>query len=412
VSIPKRQLQMAAVSGAVVAVSVLACSSVINSNYQTGQQVVIAPMVRTACMGTAPSPDTSDHAITADHATVLRTNGYCQYLIPEYHDEQRLSDGGNDYGPLAKVYAFPEAAALNAHTDFDTRFINVAILTVGPGSGPLPGPYNALHLNTGANCVWLQHLHFGSGKAAWWGAVSRPDNAGVCGNTTAQLITAIAEQPNTDPTWYPPVSRFEESHGRVPNIGVKCGNAWCIIGPGVNGQLKQPSFTGAGPIPTTPQWQVKGWFDDQTVGAPGTPSNFGIKPTVGLSVVPKSDLASKNYAAFAAGWVEVATVLVPQGISLPDKYKDINPGYGFVLGENTISITARMENGEVVWRARVRNSRFPAGREHEYSHPVKWTDHSGVTTFVPATARWRWNDADEEMWIRCDIGCCRVTSLL
>ena len=410
-SIPNRQLQTVAASAAVAAMSVLACKPPIVADYNVAQPVMLASMGRAPCAGTAPPPDTSDHFISSDHVTVLRRNGYCRYLIPEYHDEQRLSDGGTDYGPVAKVYAFPEAGAFNAHTNFDTKFVNVGILTI-TGTAPLPGPYNALHLNIGANCLWLQHLHFGNGQVRWWGAVSPPNNVGECGNTNGQLITAVEEQPSTDPSWYPPVTRFEEGHGRVPYVGVKCGNAWCIIGPGTNSALRPPSFTGGGSIPTSPQWAVKGWFDDQTVGEPGTPSNFGIKPTVPLSVVPKSDLASKDYASFAAGWVDVATVLVPQGVSLPDKYKDVDPGYGFVLGENTISIRIRMENGQPVWRARVRNSRFPAGSEHEYPHLVKWTDHSGATNFVPATARWRWNDEDEELWVRCDIGCCRVTSLL
>jgi hypothetical protein len=27
---------------------------------------------------------------------------------------------------------------------------------------------------------------------------------------------------------------------------------------------------------------------------------------------------------------------------------------------------------------------------------------------VPAAARWKWSDTDEQIWVRCDVGCCMV----
>jgi hypothetical protein len=365
--------------------------------------------IQRQCLSSTSSPTSapsdSMHDVSKERADILLKNGYCDYRVYEYHDEQRLSNGGTDYGPIAKVYAFTAAASIDDRTVFNS-WVNVAIITVDAGT--VPGPYNALHLQTGMNCMFLKYPATGGG--GWSGMITPVDASGMCSNTSGAQIPVQFQKPDPDPSHYPHVARFVEGVGRVPFIGVKCADAWCIVGPGSQAMLKAPSFNGLSGVGTSPQWNISGWFDDQTVGNLAAAGNFGILPSVPLSVVPKEDLGLKDVTAFTNDWVDVATIIVPPTLVLPAKYAGMNPGYGLLPGTNTLSIHRQLESGAMVWRARMSN---PArAGYYQLPHQVTWTDHSTETSVVPATARWRWNDLDEEVWVRCDIGCCRVTSLM
>jgi hypothetical protein len=70
---------------------------------------------------------------------------------------------------------------------------------------------------------------------------------------------------------------------------------------------------------------------------------------------------------------------------------------------DTIRRGARVDT---VWSARITHE---SGRVSAI-HGVHRTDHSKWLTSVPATARWRWLDTDEDVWVGCDIGCCLISS--
>ena len=363
----------------------------------------------TGCPATPMLPDSLHGSILdSTRRAFLVRNGYCTYFIPEFHDEQRLTDNASGYGPIAYSYAHPVSGSLTTHAGYDKRWVNVASVWVT--SSPLFPAYNGLHLQNGANCVYLWHNHPGSGESGqpqWRGRIVPPNPANnLCDGGTGGVVPVAFEQPSTSPADYPPVTRWMEGQSRHPFLGVRCGDMWCIIGPG--GAALASSHMGSGGWTYSPQSIIRGWHDDQTLGVPTAPgaSPFGILATgPKISIIPHEALGTRTVGSFLTGaWIPVATVIVPIGVTLPPKYGSI-PGYGLTTGPNLFEIRATGSYPHQ-WRVRLTNAAYPTG--HEFARPVKWQDHSAFTTFVPATARWRWFDTDEEMWTRCGIGCCMI----
>lgn len=364
----------------------------------------------TPCTGAVTMTDSS-HQIRPDTRAFLLANGYCNFFIPEYHDEQRLTDGDDDYGPIAYAFAYQTAGAYPSHTNFDNGWINAAVIDIHDGN--LYPPYHALKLRRGLNCLFLTHVH--DGQSDRWRAAMAPPVNGSCSSVDrADLLPMVAEQPSQDPNDYPIAARFEEGPGRKPYIGVKCANYWCIVGTANGSGLIPPAFAGLPGQGTSSRWRIKGWFDDQTLGAPAAEGHFGIQPRLKLAIVPVDNLGTLTIADFANTgspdpWVHVATVIVPPHLALPPKYgmRGLG-GYGMAAGVNRLYLRAVPTGpNSYDWFARVHNPANPAG---EYIYPTKVVrvDHSSTGIPVPPTARWRWVDSDEEVWVRCDAGCCRI----
>jgi len=333
---------------------------------------------------------------------MLLANGYCTFFIPESHDEQRLTDGGSDYGPVAYSFAAPWLRNINDHFAFDTGYVNVAIIDVA-GTDLFP-PYHALGLEPGQNCLYLFHDHPGDGQPKWKAIMAKP-NLGICNGGKGHPLPADFEQPSITATDYPAVTRWVQTATMIPQIGVRCGNMWCNVGPGAPSNAPFATLPTAG---TSARWKVRGWFDDQNVGVPTAPgaSRFGILPGERLSIVPDDLLETRDTVAFKAAWVVVARILVPPSTNLPPKYSS-SPGFALDTGMNVLSMRAFHSPGTAMfWKAMIVNGKFPMG--HMYVRDVMWTDHSPWTNWVPATARFRWRDSDEEIWVRCDLGCCMI----
>lgn len=352
--------------------------------------------------------DTMTHRLDVDVRTRLIANGYCNYFIPEYHDEQRLSNGGSDYGPITYSYAYQVAGAHQDHTPFDNAWVNVAIIEVGAGT--LYSTYRALKLETGPNCLFLKHEHEPGGKERWRAVIAPPENGIHCASVNeASRVPMVAEPPVAVGT-IPPVTRFEEGVGRAPRVGVKCGNQWCIVGVADGNGVLPPAFAGLPGAGTSSRWTVRGWFDDQTLGVTGSGGNFGIRPRVKYAIVPDDNLGNQTVQTFIDAttnnsWVPVARILIPEGAQIPAKYAGQNPGYALRPKMNTLWIRATVSGADTIWTAKVS---YETGGEYIYPRPVRWRDHRSYGIPVPATARWRWDDRDEEIWVRCDVGCCMI----
>ena len=120
-------------------------------------------------------------------------NGYYGWCIPEYDDDQRLSDGslpGKDYGPVAHVLAAPWLDTLQ----FNTMYRQVAILALEAEATPSPGTYAQLGLGQ-FDCIYLRHptaAHTG------FDALIVPPTSGKCAvapASSAFTLGVSVEQP-------------------------------------------------------------------------------------------------------------------------------------------------------------------------------------------------------------------------
>ena len=249
-----------------------------------------------------------------DNAVIefARTNGYDGWCIPEYDDDQRLSDGnlpGKDYGAAAHVLAAPWLDTLQPTTAFQ----QVGILALDDEPGPAPPPYTQLGLSK-YNCIYLRQQD--AADTSYEAMIIRPGPSGLkCpGTATGGTILVVGvEQPfGTAPEKR--ILRRRVSSRRVPGerSSVKCSNHWCGIRPtgtppGFPVALASSS-SGGGPLPAAPQdnnilfnyaqARVKGWFDDQYVGVPDNSPKHHIRRQVQAVAIPAQNLGQLEIDRF------------------------------------------------------------------------------------------------------------------
>ena len=368
-----------------------------------------------ACADMKNDSALTSHFVPDSTRNFLLKNGYYTWCIPEYHDVQRFRTPGRGYGPIAASFASSTSSFYTDHTSFDTYYINVAIVDVS--AGDITPAYNHLNLTNGHNCVFLTHEHTGRGGSSGpghWKAAIGPPVAGTCfgASSSARDVPVDMDQPYPDAAEYPPVTRFIEASNMgqggppITFLSVRCANAWCSIGRG-GGLVALPSTHSAmGVSGTTSRWIVPGWSDDQHWGVPAT-GTLPIQPhTDPASIVPVDNLSSYNTeTAFDADWIHVAHVNVPRG-TLPAKYLN---AYALTDGSSVKMWIKRYPprpgSRDYRWYARFgadpHNNKMPTFR-------VDYTPHPS-SSYPPAwTARWRWRDTDEDIWVACAAGCCFV----
>jgi len=363
-----------------------------------------------------------------DTATVnfAMANGYYGWCIPEYDDDQRLSDGnlsGKDYGPVAHVLAAPWLDTLQ----FNTTFRQVAILALDAEAVPSPGSYAQLGLGQ-FNCIYLRHP---AAADTGFDALIVPPTSGKCAAAPASSASTLAvsvEQPaGEDPHDYPPTTRFIEAGDGRTLIGVRCGNHWCAIGTHLGGG--RGSATGpaaAGIIPASAhsgvggfkyaQATVKGWFDDQVLGIPDALGKHHIRRQIRASAIPDPKLGHLTMDNFihptgSDPYQTVGRTYFPDSVPGTSKYFKV---FGFRQGVNLVAMRAEVHapNGlqpDTVWFTRVINAQgdttinIPTRRmDHNKYFSSVYGDHASI----PPTMRWRWSDKDEDLWSECVGGCC------
>jgi hypothetical protein len=240
---------------------------------------------------------------------------------------------------------------------------------------------------------------------AWFTAMMLPSTGNTCqvdpAEDAAQMLDATIEKRTDSYGDYPPVARFIEGNSGRTLIGVMCTNRWCVVGPHSIGSIPNSAHQGATSIPTTKQAVVKGWFDDQILGVPDATPKYKIHRQVRASLIPDAALEGLKINDFKMGYRSVAVAYFsapPPGTS---KYAT---KFHFHQGVNTIEMKAELDAsmpGGLKWIARINGD--------PYAFKVDRMDHSSSgLTGLPGTARFRWNDLDEDVWVGCDIGCCLV----
>jgi hypothetical protein len=325
-----------------------------------------------------------------------------QWVINEYHDEQKLTNpSGTKYGPLAGLSGSPDLQT-NTLADYDAAGdagLWVAVVDVdSAGTMPMLPEYTHLHLALGRHCVILAHTAGAANDAGWKGYVFKQTDPQCTRSTpppAAAELDVIAEQYGASSTAadYPPVVRWDEAQNNHPVIGVRCALAWCELGP--NGFAKRPPkhFTNpSGNLPHGREADVKGWHDEQRLAV----LNAGGHPIPGAmyaTAVPIPGLDATNEATFA-DWKQIATIWLPSNPPGGSEYAD---KWHLQPGENVLEMKA---TSPTTWLARLRNN-------PNANLVVIREDHAG--SYVPGTARWRWKDSDEVLWVRCSTGCCSVS---
>jgi hypothetical protein len=321
--------------------------------------------------------------------------------IQEFHDCQRLKEGPNRFGALAGIWAIEDAAPITA-ADFQ-RPGGAAVAHVRL----FDGNYPQLRLHAGYNCLYLR-IQGGSHE----GRVVAMQNDGTCAPTlpnwngpgTVRLQVRADTAQGTSAADYPPVARW---HYAAPRhyMGVRCLNAWCTFGVGMPPAHAQGSGGSHRRVP--------GWFDQQflAVGQPGS-----LVPTTVLStIIPDSLLGSRTIPNHfdcrraelgpngcardnAQSWVPVATAFSDGPI--PEYQRKMNlsgdwrqPSWVYLRFDPQAAPADQ-------WQARITVAN---GATVYYA-----VERSDLGRRPPPMARWRWDPADERMWIACDAGCCTI----
>jgi len=390
-----------------------------------------------------------DRGYNTEAVNFAHANGYYGWCIPEYDDDQRLSDGnlsGKGYGPVAHVLAPPWLDTLK----FNTTFRQVAILQVEPDpgfSGPF-APYDQLGLGQ-LNCIYLRHP--ASGDTTFQALIIPPDPASlVCpvaptgglvaptGGSVTPLAVAMEQPAGVDSASYPPTTRFVETGDGRTLIGVRCTNHWCAIRPNGNALseiVTQQGTSGTstssppGVIPpsaqdgvpgfTYAQAIVKGWFDDQYLGVPDSTPGHGIHRQIRATAIPDPNLGNLTMQDFITQ-PKNPLVYQPVGVTFfatePDTNSKYHKVWGFSQGVNLVAMRAQVDTNasatglkiDTLWFTRVINAR----QEVKLDIKTVRMDHTKYFGAVYgsrkllATMRWRWSDGDEDLWAECTGGCC------
>jgi hypothetical protein len=330
--------------------------------------------------------------------------------IPEYTDDQRLTDSLDTYGPYAYTFPAIDLGSRNAPADFASIGGAVAIIYVDTTFGAqLPSTYRALNLVQGPNCVYLKYS-----AGAWLGFVRASAATGTpCPSVSTDPavpipVIAIQSPAFPGPNNVPAVARFHEGvrsvgSGQIPQplFGVKCADRWCILTPAGSAPLAEPHY---GNHPNQRPWAARGWADAQKLAVlnPATPGHVTLG-TKRASLIPGPAADFNDSTDYVIGqWYHAATVYFP---SAPVHLK-YTQRWMFKQGENKIYIR---HNGPNDWSARIRKTGGPFCSFLTCWQPLAAVREAHPGVLIPPTARFRWLEDDEGIWVRCADGCCTVS---
>jgi hypothetical protein len=342
-------------------------------------------------------------------------------------DDQALHNGSGGYGPLTHIIPSPAIATRTTVASYPPGGVLVALVIVdttpiglrhvvggGMGGGPLPPTYNALNLQRGHNCLYLSHD--GPDEATGWAAYVTPtlNSSNPCpdshGTATALTVEAIQHPLFTLPEDYPPVARFHEGtrglQRFVPQMGVKCANRWCIVTAGsiVLPQPQTDIVPGGLTSVTARPWRnvlIRGWNDVQHLGEAAITAGGAALPKFGVvgfhaAFVADTGLGNYDTAKFSSGpWIHVGQIWMPSAPLPVSKY---HTKWKLKQGPNELYLKANSTGSS--W-----TGILVAGPD---TVKMTVTRDPHLNFVIPGVVRFRWDFTDEQGWVRCDVGCCKV----
>jgi hypothetical protein len=356
-------------------------------------------------------PRDSGYTVT----TVIPASGPIS-LVPEYHDCQRmLSSNKSAYGSLIAVFArsgldsIPDPPAVRGTLN---RVVYFAAEQAAATILNYDGPYDPLHIESGINCLYLYAIN---GK--WAAHIIKTGDEHDCLKPLSSFTGGTDLKVNViGDKDVPPVARWDwDDRHREQYIGIRCGTQWCEVYNPSN-----PALASSARYVGPPKVSVKGWYDEQVLAVNG-PSTGPILVPGGVvgTIFPIGDLAQNPESVFTT-WKPVARV------SLAAPSPAYLAKFSFVVGPppdaksvvslcmgtrdachvpSTANVTPCNQGGDPWW-ARIESGTDANSTIVGY-HCVIRRKHSGVS--IPGVVRWRWQTTDDDMWIRCPVGCCQVT---
>jgi hypothetical protein len=348
--------------------------------------------------------------IYQNHDLLQAANDFCANLLwetctrPEYTDDQSFMGANKEaYGPPALIAPAPDLNNHQSDAAFQGGAVLVGYVYVVPMAGALPATYTDLKLSYGHNCLYLRH------ESGAFKAYVVPQTT-TCGTYTPNPAHQLNVQPITSNAFpghpnIPPVARFHEGNkgqsAGVPFLGLKCGDKWCLILPQtVNDPVSEWVPPHAGVHNERRTWAVYGWNDTQHLAVRNQGAGGLKRSNMRVSVVAVPNLGDIKVMHYEQGFQHVATVFWRGAPS--DKYATT---WHYGRGHNEIFIRKKQNQD---WEAEIRHTRYILGIPiitNVTTVPVHRRDHNAP---VPATARFLWTVTDEDLWIGCDDGCCRV----
>jgi hypothetical protein len=343
-----------------------------------------------------------NHELLQEASAFCANLSWTTCLKPEFTDDQAfMGPDKQTYGPTAFI---APAENLNSHQSqsaFAGPPVLVAYVLVPQSPIPLSSSYTDLRLGYGNHCVFL--IHTGNEYKAYL----VPQATQNCDPYPTPLpqhelrVVAIASAAFPGHPNIPPVARFHEGIkgplNGVAFLGFKCADRWCLVLPQAQAgeTVSEWAPPHRGVHENLKTWSVYGWNDSQHL-AVQNPNGGLMRSTMRASVVADTNLGNLTEAHFAQGFQHVATVFFSGGTT--GKYKD---AWNYRRGENEVFIR---KIDDTTWVGEIRRKRLFGWSVKQV--PVHRRGHN---TPIPATARFMWTSTDEDLWIECDDGCCRVS---
>lgn len=314
-----------------------------------------------------------------------------------YNDEQKLQRvaHGPDFGPIARLYTLRRQRTAGEYARAEGAM--VAVLEVDP-DGSMGAAYGRLGIgnNNGDSpdvyCVFLRRTD--NAGQPWMGAVSKADGS-TCAEPTFNIVadstTPVSHADADFPDW---AVRFTEGTNGFPALAVRCFNAICEIGNPRGGNSWPPSSPGRGNV-----GEVKTWHDHQGLATPKSGRGGGFERGTKMTLTPVLGLAGMSAQFRAPDGAQAASIMVHGQVPTGSKYTN----WGLIPDDST-QVWLKTADG-TTWFMRMITP--TTGSVSEW----KQIDYHGPHTagLVPGSARWKWDPADEGVWVACDQGCCEMT---
>ncbi|MBR9991092.1 MAG: hypothetical protein KFH98_15125 [Gemmatimonadetes bacterium] len=371
--------------------------------------------------------------------------------VPEFHDCQRLVIAGQ-YGPLVAVWVSnrinqlyadlgpvpqdtvgrpADSADLLAATNTTSR--SVPVLQIYNYGDPVPfAPLGELPF--GFTCVYFTLVQDSTLRAWKYSTGTNNDCYQPLTRSEFVPVTRVSFEFTKD-TDYPPVARWEWDAGQARHgVGVKCGTAWCRLGPlRMTVQHYDNLVTAAGEDSRV--FSIPGWYDEQVLSAPEgglIPIKFirreglfpfriilfgrNLKPSgVRGTIFPDPSLESRRIGDFEK-WVRVAEVHLSE------------PSEHYARKFNFVHHTEQPA-AVIHLRHSTEHDPWPVLKSRDDDWQAAIVSSAGDTIFrkviwrgyhdskaqpgwvpTPGTVRWRWLEVDETTWEWCPEGCCETTT--
>jgi hypothetical protein len=311
----------------------------------------------------------------------------------EVHDCQRLVLVSPDtvFGPLVGVFPLDGAMAMDRQ-EFSTARVVATIYNWGDFERE-DMRYTPLGINPGWQCLWMRAIN--DAPTGWHVFIAPASGGKPCmaqSNPThtvpAPALLHVHEQgvgAGLNSAWLPLTARWgwDEEDG-VHYIGIRCGAAWCTIGP--------PGYEPrAWPTPTAANyWEVlPGWSDAQHLAVEDASSANGTRPGPWGTIRPTQRLAALDWTA-------------PQEVAVIALQTGLDPA-GFAAYQQKFDLSADGSGSlSLVFASNVSVQATLGSRTPRATFAPK-VGHAAI-----GAVRWRWHDTDETIWVSCRGGCCHV----